>query len=348
MTGFSIIVCCYNSAERVARTLAHLAALDRSGGILAELIIIDNCCTDNTVAVAAAAWTDLQAPFEMRILRERTQGLSAAREKGIQAARYDNLLFCDDDNLLDPAFLQVASAVLTGHPHIAMLGGLGTPLYEKVPSYWPEDFYVYGSGRQAAENGRTLTLYGAALLLRKPAFLHLKEAGFNFILCDRKGDKLSSGGDYELCLAMALAGYEIWYHDGLKFFHLISEQRMTWRYCRRFISDSAPAVSVLDTYHFVLKHGKGKSPLFYLMQIKYLLHHTRKAFQATYTGYRYRRDEKIRFLGSFHRRFHLTRVMFIARGFPRSGRNLKKVVRLKEQLTAHGGVGGQAGPPEVF
>jgi glycosyltransferase involved in cell wall biosynthesis len=49
--GVSIIVCCYNSAERLPETLKHLALLESNEDVNWELIIVDNNSSDTTIVV---------------------------------------------------------------------------------------------------------------------------------------------------------------------------------------------------------------------------------------------------------------------------------------------------------
>lgn len=211
MKGFSIIVCCYNSANVIEETIGDLAGLQVPAGYAAEVVVVDNGCTDHTPALARAAWNNMDFPFDLVVVKEDKPGLSYARNKGIASSRYDYLLFCDDDNRLSSDYLLVAASALCAHPGIGVLGGWGVPDYEAVPAHWPKDFYIYGCGPQAAGSGETGYVHGAGVVILREAYLTLKNAGFTFLLTDRKGDQLSSGGDYELCYAIKLAGYLIWY-----------------------------------------------------------------------------------------------------------------------------------------
>jgi glycosyltransferase involved in cell wall biosynthesis len=310
MKGFSIIVCCYNSAELLPETLERLALLHLPAGMNAELIVIDNCCTDDTVLVAKKQWKNFGEPLKMIIAEEKTPGLSFAREKGISLAQYEYLLFCDDDNLLNNDYLLTAEGFLSAHPQAGVLGGYGEPVYDRLPSFWPKDFFIYGSGPQAKKNGKTSCVHGAGAIIRQKAFSRLKKAGFSFILSDRKKDMLTSGGDYELCYAIILAGYEVWYHQELKFSHYISPGRTTWRYCKKFIEESAPALDVLNVYHYIIINDDKKTSLcsFYLVQIKNWLFHLKHYASSSYLKYKYHRREDIYFLEKFHQKFHGERL----------------------------------------
>lgn len=334
MKGFSIIVCCYNSAELLPKTFNALASLHLPEDMGTELIVIDNCCTDDTVLVAEKQWKNYGEPFKMIIAKENTSGLSFAREKGIRLAQYDYLLFCDDDNRLNEDYLLIAENLLSAHLEVGAIGGYGKPVYDHYSSFWLKDFFIYGSGPQAKKNGKINYVHGAGMIIRKKIFGRLKKAGFSFILSDRKKDQLTSGGDYELCYAITLAGYEIWYHQDLKFSHYISSERTTWKYCKKFIEESAPALDVLNVYHYIISNGDKKRGLylFYLKQLKSWLFNFKKYLSSTYLKYRCRNREDIYFLEKFHQKFHWERLICICRNIFYYKQIYKKIASLKKRL----------------
>lgn len=333
MKGFSIIVCCYNSAPLLPTTLCCLSRLKKPDAYGVEVVLVDNCSTDDTAETARGLWHRFDRPFAMTVVVEPTAGLSFARQRGIAASRYDYLLFCDDDNWLDPEYLTRASQVLESDPMIGMLGGLGTPQYEHIPSYWPADFYIYGSGPQAPESGPSPKLHGAGVILAKKAFDRLRLAQFRFCLTDRKGDSLSSGGDYELCYAVQMAGFRIWYDEKLLFSHFISADRLTWSYTRRFIRESAPAVDVLDIYGYVTRQA-GRRPGFYaLIQCKYLLHHAKRLGRSVYLRVRFAKNEQMVFLEAFHQQYHLRRIVCILGMLVHHKKVMREVSSFRERLS---------------
>ena len=50
--GISVIICCYNSAERLPKTLEHIFAQKLSNDTIMEVIVIDNASKDTTTAIA--------------------------------------------------------------------------------------------------------------------------------------------------------------------------------------------------------------------------------------------------------------------------------------------------------
>ncbi|MCY7278070.1 MAG: glycosyltransferase family 2 protein, partial [Phormidesmis sp. CAN_BIN44] len=122
VNGISIVICCYNSAQRLPETLAHLAAQAIPSTVPWEIIIIDNASTDNTADVARASWLSTSSA-PLHIIHEPQQGLSYARLRGFCESTYDVISFVDDDNWVCPEWVQTVSEIMTQHPHVGACGG---------------------------------------------------------------------------------------------------------------------------------------------------------------------------------------------------------------------------------
>jgi hypothetical protein len=85
---------------------------------------------------------------------------------------------------------------------------------------------------------------------------YLVENGFKFLLSDRKGSALSSGGDVELCMAFQLAGFDLYYEENLTFYHYMPAGRLSWDYLVRLYGAFGKADPVLNIYSALL-HKKG-------------------------------------------------------------------------------------------
>jgi glycosyltransferase involved in cell wall biosynthesis len=121
--SFSVIVCCYNSSERLPITLRHLAALSVEKIDHWELIIVDNASTDDTATVARRLWASFGSDIACTIIHEPQPGLIFARKAGLNAARFSMVLFCDDDNWLPPNYLSLAVKIMEEHPDAGAIGG---------------------------------------------------------------------------------------------------------------------------------------------------------------------------------------------------------------------------------
>lgn len=258
INGISVILCCYNSAKRLPETLAHLARQQFINGLDWELILVNNNSTDNTALLAEQIWSSLGSPTFLKIVEEVKAGLSHAREKGIQVAKYDVLLWCDDDNWLCDSYMETAYTIINDNPSIGALGGWCEPAFEIEKPEWfdaqAKYFAVSKQGRQSGEiTNKKGCVYGAGMVLRKSHWLLLKEQGFEHLLTDRVGKQLSSGGDTEYCYALRLIGYKIWYDERLYFQHFMTSERLSLNYVSRIRRAMITSNFTLWPYLDVLK-----------------------------------------------------------------------------------------------
>lgn len=258
--GMSVVICTYNSEHRLPQTLAALAVVE-STEFAVEVIIVDNASRDSTAAVARAGLDASGFLHPGRVLYEPTPGKSHALELAFREALHDYIVIVDDDNWLAPDYLMIAYSIMQVNPTIGVLGGVGIPVCEIDPPIWFAKFAIdYAAGEQAVCSGDiTLEpgfLYGAGSVIRRAAWEQVREAGFRSLLTGRNGNSLNSGEDNELCYAMALAGYRIWYDERLRFQHFIPTQRLNWDYVRRLYKGNAASEVDLRPYrHFLQQTG---------------------------------------------------------------------------------------------
>jgi hypothetical protein len=124
------------------------------------------------------------------------------------------------------------------HLEVGACGGASEAVCEITPPPWFEhQCKYYAIGPQAHQAGDITWdrgwLWGAGLTIRRSAWDSLVEKGFQPLLEDRRGTQLSNGGDVELCFALRLAGWRIWYDPRLHFRHFLEAHRLNWSYlCR--------------------------------------------------------------------------------------------------------------------
>jgi len=247
--GVSVIICCHNGARRLPETIQHIARQRVPATIPWEVLIVDNGSTDGSANVARTVWQSHGVNSYLRIVKEHNLGLSFARARGFREARYEYMIMCDDDNWLEEDYVSRVYEILSGNPAIGAVGGLGKLIFEIEPPAW-ELSYIFAAGPQGPRTGkaRENKLYGAGCAIRYSAYARIVDRGFKSLLTDRKGAELSSGGDYELCLALAIVGYDIWYDDRLRFTHFITEERLTWQYFLRYAVESSKCFNVIASY----------------------------------------------------------------------------------------------------
>ena len=90
----SIVMPVYNVAPYLPRCLESLAALSPPAD---EIIVVDDGSTDDCPAILAEFAPRLP---QMRVIRQKNGGLSAARNTGLDAARGNYLAFVDSDDFV--------------------------------------------------------------------------------------------------------------------------------------------------------------------------------------------------------------------------------------------------------
>ena len=239
INGISVVICCYNSESRIEKVLTHLMDQEGDEGIAWEVIVVDNASTDATSRVARKTWK--HGRVDMKVVSEMNPGLSHARRKGMGASRYEIISLVDDDNWVEKYWIRKIFDHMNSSPETGMMGGKGRAVFEDRAPEWFDRFQrSFAVGPQAEQSGWHYSfLYGAGLTLRKEAWNHLVDNGFKFILSDRKGASLSSGGDAELGMAILLAGYKVFYDASLDFAHFQPAGRMNWEYLVKLTVASA-------------------------------------------------------------------------------------------------------------
>lgn len=273
MNKFSIVVCAYNAAQRLPATLEHIAKLDYPNDHV-EIVVIDNNSNDGTSDLARSLWNKLGSPFELSVVIERQQGLSHARKRGIFSAKFDLILFCDDDNWLQGDYLLCADAVLRNQPALGVLGGQGIPVTD-APEL-PNWFYTYASdyatGVQAIDSGDISSrgyVWGAAAIVKKRLLVEALSRGLDFLLTDRNGTNLTSGGDSEICKWFLIAGYRLWYDETLVFKHFIPQNRLSREYLPKLFIGFDRAAPILFEYDKLIalrraRHNRWRYPINWL------------------------------------------------------------------------------------
>jgi glycosyltransferase involved in cell wall biosynthesis len=259
LNGISLVICTYNGASRLKPTLEAIFHQKDHHQIPWELIIIDNASTDNTSELCQTLIDQNNFHSTSRIIFEKNPGCNNARLRGLNEAKYQWILFCDDDNHLFPDYLKQGWSILQANPTTGVLGGQGVALFEDNAPVWFERYHrSFAVGPQSSASGKlnrlsSRKLYSAGSFFRKEVLMRYYEKGFSTIMVGPKGDDLTRGEDTEWCMMIALMGYDLWYDDGLKFYHFMPKGRMNWEYYLKLKKGISSGEAKLKAYELFYK-----------------------------------------------------------------------------------------------
>jgi glycosyltransferase involved in cell wall biosynthesis len=258
--SITIVICCHNSAKRLPETLRHIQAQVTHPSLIWEVVVVDNASTDSTTGVATQCWLESNE-ISLRVVKEPQLGLSYARKKGFATARYEIISFIDDDNWIAPDWVQTVAHIMKEHPEVGACGGRVEEVCETTPPGWFEKCKLYYaiSPKHWMTGDVTYVregLFGAGLSVRRLAWEGLEERSYPALTVDRQGSQLTSGGDTELCCALRLNGWSLWYDNRLLMKHYLPSSRLQWKYARRLYRAMGESSVPLNAYFLVTKPGR--------------------------------------------------------------------------------------------
>ena len=237
----SVVICTRNPRPYVfPRVLSALASQTLPAADW-EIVVIDNGSTP-PVSV-----TPPPGSPSMRVLVEPQPGLTLARIRGIRESRGDLVVFVDDDNLLDPNFLETALRVAASFPQIGVFGGRISGEFEAAPPEWLTPFLSHLALAEfprdewsSLADDRAVLPCGAGLCVRRLAaerWARHVEADPRRLALDRMGDKTLACGDTDLVLTCLDNGYGSGRFTVLHLTHVIPASRLEYAYHRQLARD---------------------------------------------------------------------------------------------------------------
>lgn len=250
MTGFSLIIPTYNRDAYLRKTLQSLNELIVPPNVRCEVLVIDNNCQDNTQQVVAEA-ADRHRLSIRRILETR-QGLSYARNRGLDEAAEEMIVYLDDDILINPKWISGCMQLLQDFQVDAVVGPI-YPLFEQDP---PD--HMHGRALDMISSGYSRRGEVPALLPQSKAHeltgcnfgvtrkMAEKLQGFNLHL-GRIGDRLLAGEDWDFGIRLVAAGGRTAYHPDCSIQHVMVTKKMTKEYLRERAWESGVTARQMGT-----------------------------------------------------------------------------------------------------
>jgi GT2 family glycosyltransferase len=194
----SVVVCSYNGSRTIRECLEGVARIDYPDF---EVVVVDDGSTDATAEIAAE--------FDVRLIRTAQNGLSRARNTGMQAATGEIVAYLDDDAWPDPQWLHYLARIFeetgcwaAGGPNVPPAGdGLVAECVSDAPG---NPTHVLLTDREAEH------LPGCNLAIRKE---HLEAIG-GFDPRFR-----AAGDDVDVCWRLRDRGGSLGFHPAALVWH---------------------------------------------------------------------------------------------------------------------------------
>jgi glucosyl-dolichyl phosphate glucuronosyltransferase len=239
MPLISIVLCTYNNVDSLAITLAQLANLQVSDPQLLEIIVVNNNSPDNTEAVVQT-FID-KGQHNLSYFFEARQGLSFARNTGLEKATGEYILFTDDDAEISSHWVQEYINTINSYSPDCIYSKINI-IWDKPKPWWfiPEYtpcFVGLDYGDQLLNvNDIHKEFYGKNFCVRKSILTEL--GGFDPKL-GRQGTKLAAGEETLLYRKMIWAHKKVIYIPNASVGHRLKEREYSSENIMKLFVDGA-------------------------------------------------------------------------------------------------------------
>ncbi len=248
----SVILCTHNPRpDYINRVIGALAkqTLDYNSW---ELIVVDNASDAPVRKMIEIDWHP-----RAKIVVELEIGTRHARNRGYLEMQSNLAIFVDDDNILDPEYLQKSMEIADKHQNIGVWSGQSTGEFETTPPSWTEPYLKHLAIRKLDRDywanylNYTSQPFGAGMCVRRNVLNHF------FFISDfplrnhfgTSGVELSRGEDSDLAFSALNIGMGIGLFRSLKLDHLIPNIRLKEDYLLRLIEETTYSNVIVRYLH---------------------------------------------------------------------------------------------------
>lgn len=230
----SLIIATYNRSRQLPATLESVSRQSAPPEMW-ECIVVDNNSADDTRSVFA----EFSARFprlNMRIVGEERQGLSHARNRGIGESRGEYIAIIDDDERVNPEFVQSYIDLFESRPEVLVAGGRVIPEYPSGRPRWMSRYVEKPIANPTEWGGKVRPFpkgeipAGGNMAFRRTVF---DRFGLFEPTLGRTGTALTGGEESDLFERLGAAGVVFWYLPDAVIWHVIPASKLTKEYFQR-------------------------------------------------------------------------------------------------------------------
>lgn len=218
----SVVVCTFNRSHLLCKCLESLANQNIAGKLY-EIIIVDNCSSDDTGAVVKRFTSQYE---HFHYVFEEQAGLSHARNRGWREAHGQYVAYIDDDAIAYPNWISGIIDFAKRKPDVDLFGGPYDAYYlVSKPAWFPPEYGVFNLGEQE----RYIILgsewiSGSNMVIKKDLFYLY--GGFDVRL-GMIGSNVAYGEEVNFFISMHDKGIHIYYAPSIRVSHLVAEYKMS-------------------------------------------------------------------------------------------------------------------------
>jgi cellulose synthase/poly-beta-1,6-N-acetylglucosamine synthase-like glycosyltransferase len=276
----SVIVCTYNRSKTLNKMINSFLCQRNLDPLAYEFLVVDNNSTDDTRDVVNSYITC----GNLRYLFIGRQGLSFARNYGVQESKGDIIAFLDDDVIVEADWLTALQSCYE-KTNAHFVGGRTYLVFECPPPEWFGPEFISGLTVDFGMDRKFLSncdkLFGVNLSMRKSI---VQRAGGFDVSLGRRGSELLCGEETDLtrrCLSF-LPNPIIVYEPKAAVGHVVSSDRITWDYFLRHATGLGRSIEACEPKNRLPRQiaRVGKSLIDYGFSWLTAMHKRRTPFNA--------------------------------------------------------------------
>lgn len=230
----TFIICSYNRADYLDDTLASLLKGELNYPF--ELLIVDNNSEDETPEIVKKYQESVNKDDKpVRYIKETKQGLSHARNRGIEEATTPYVVFLDDDIRATESLIPAWVTFFDEYPNAIAAGGKINVQFDTPRPPWMSHFLLPLLGHH--DLGSSFKTYpenkypfGGNMGFKKEIF---ESVGLFDTALGRKGKSLNAGEEKELFRRIRENHDDIYYLPDAFLYHRVDAQRLTKDYIKK-------------------------------------------------------------------------------------------------------------------
>lgn len=219
----SVVICTYNRSDWLQGCLSSLEPQCKDGVV--EVLIIDNNSTDATASIAHQFTERL---LNFKYIFEAEQGLSHARNRGINEALGKYVAYLDDDAKAYPDWVKAVILFFDENPDASGVGGPYNAFSKKpIPAWFPKEYGCWSLGDETRKMRKNEWINGMNMAFKKQALI--KAGGFDTNI-GMIGTKVSYGEETNLMMKMLERGMTFYYCADMRVDHAILPHKLKLRW----------------------------------------------------------------------------------------------------------------------